>query len=89
MHVQIESLVLPTPNHGRPPVMFRESAVERRGDLIPVAGSRRYSIPGIAHVRNTQQTYRANRPVVERKISHFTHRPWGAVKPDAADTPAS
>ena len=33
--------------------MFRESAVERRGDLIPVAGSRRYSIPGIAHIRNT------------------------------------
>ena len=27
-----------------------------------------------------QQTYRANRPVVERKISHFTHRPWGARK---------
>lgn len=25
-----------------------------------------------------QQAYRANRPVVERKISHFTHRPWGA-----------
>ncbi|MET0756824.1 MAG: transposase, partial [Mycobacterium sp.] len=27
-----------------------------------------------------QQAYRANRPVVERKISHFTHRPWGARK---------
>ena len=27
-----------------------------------------------------QQTYRANRPVVERKISHFTHRPWGGRK---------
>ena len=25
-----------------------------------------------------QQDYRANRPVVERKISHFTRRPWGA-----------
>jgi hypothetical protein len=24
-----------------------------------------------------QQDYRANRPVVERKISHFTRRPWG------------
>lgn len=42
--------------------MFRESAVERRGDLIPVAGSRRYSIPGIAHVRNT-----CTLPVNERK----------------------
>jgi hypothetical protein len=27
-----------------------------------------------------QQAYRANHPVVERKISHFTHRPWGARK---------
>jgi hypothetical protein len=27
-----------------------------------------------------QQDYRANRPVVERKISHFTRRPWGARK---------
>ncbi len=24
-----------------------------------------------------QQDYRTYRPVVERKISHFTHRPWG------------
>ena len=24
--------------------------------------------------------YRAYRPVVERKISHFTHRPWGGRK---------
>ena len=27
-----------------------------------------------------QQDYRANRPVVERKISHFTRRPWGGRK---------
>lgn len=27
-----------------------------------------------------QQDYRAYRPVVERKISHFTHRPWGGRK---------
>jgi len=27
-----------------------------------------------------QQAYRAYRPVVERKISHFTHRPWGGRK---------
>jgi hypothetical protein len=27
-----------------------------------------------------QQDYRANRPVVERKISHFTRRPWGCRK---------
>ena len=28
-----------------------------------------------------QQAYRAYRPVVERKISHFTHRPWGGRTP--------
>ncbi len=27
-----------------------------------------------------QQAYRTHRPVVERKISHFTHRPWGGRK---------
>jgi hypothetical protein len=27
-----------------------------------------------------QQDYRAHRPVVERKISHFTRRPWGGQK---------
>jgi hypothetical protein len=27
-----------------------------------------------------QQDYRAHRPLVERKISHFTRRPWGARK---------
>ncbi|HUO40560.1 MAG TPA: transposase [Mycobacterium sp.] len=27
-----------------------------------------------------QQDYRANRPIVERKISHFTRRPWGGRK---------
>ena len=27
-----------------------------------------------------QQDYRANRPVVERTISHFTRRPWGGRK---------
>lgn len=27
-----------------------------------------------------QADYRTNRPVVERKISHFTRRPWGARK---------
>lgn len=27
-----------------------------------------------------QQDYRANRPVVERNISHFTRRPWGGRK---------
>jgi DDE family transposase/transposase-like protein DUF772 len=27
-----------------------------------------------------QHDYRANRPVVERKISHFTRRPWGGRK---------
>jgi len=27
-----------------------------------------------------QQDYRANRPVVERKIGHFTRRPWGGRK---------
>ena len=27
-----------------------------------------------------QQDYRTHRPVVERKISHFTHRPWGGRK---------
>ena len=27
-----------------------------------------------------QQDYRTYRPVVERKISHFTHRPWGGRK---------
>jgi Transposase DDE domain len=27
-----------------------------------------------------QQAYRTHRPVVERKISHFTRRPWGARK---------
>lgn len=27
-----------------------------------------------------QQDYRANRPVVERKISHFARRPWGGRK---------
>jgi hypothetical protein len=27
-----------------------------------------------------QQDYRAHRPVVERKISHFTRRPWGGRK---------
>ena len=27
-----------------------------------------------------QQDYRQHRPVVERKISHFTRRPWGARK---------
>ena len=27
-----------------------------------------------------QQDYRANRPVVERKLSHFTRRPWGGRK---------
>lgn len=29
------------------------------------------------HDQAWQQTYRATRPVVERKISHFTRRPWG------------
>jgi len=32
------------------------------------------------HDPGWQQDYRANRPVVERKISHFTHRPWGGRK---------
>jgi hypothetical protein len=27
-----------------------------------------------------QQDYRQHRPIVERKISHFTHRPWGGRK---------
>lgn len=27
-----------------------------------------------------QQDYRTNRPIVERKISHFTRRPWGGRK---------
>jgi len=27
-----------------------------------------------------QRAYRTHRPVVERKISHFTHRPWGGRK---------
>jgi hypothetical protein len=27
-----------------------------------------------------QQAYRTYRPVVERKISHFTRRPWGGRK---------
>ena len=27
-----------------------------------------------------QQRYRADRPVVERKISHFTRRAWGGRK---------
>lgn len=27
-----------------------------------------------------QDAYRANRPIVERKISHFTRRPWGGRK---------
>lgn len=27
-----------------------------------------------------QQAYRAHRPIVERKISHFTRRPWGGRK---------
>jgi len=27
-----------------------------------------------------QQDYRRYRPVVERKVSHFTHRPWGGRK---------
>jgi hypothetical protein len=27
-----------------------------------------------------QQAYRANRPIAERKISHFTRRPWGGRK---------
>ena len=27
-----------------------------------------------------QQDYRAHRPVVERKVNHFTRRPWGARK---------
>jgi transposase len=27
-----------------------------------------------------QQDYRAHRPIVERKISHFTRRPWGGRK---------
>ena len=27
-----------------------------------------------------QQDYRTHRPVVERKISHFTRRPWGGRK---------
>ena len=27
-----------------------------------------------------QQAYRTHRPVVERKISHFTRRPWGGRK---------
>ena len=27
-----------------------------------------------------QQDYRTYRPVVERKISHFTRRPWGGRK---------
>jgi Transposase DDE domain len=30
-----------------------------------------------------QQDYRAHRPVVERKISHLTRRPWAALKPAA------
>ncbi|WP_225038103.1 transposase [Mycobacterium canetti] len=39
--------------------------------------------------RGWQQDYRANRPVVERKISHFTRRPGVVEKPAAADTNAS
>jgi len=27
-----------------------------------------------------QQQYRTDRPVVERKVSHFTRRPWGGRK---------
>jgi hypothetical protein len=27
-----------------------------------------------------QQAYRTHRPIVERKISHFTRRPWGGRK---------
>ena len=27
-----------------------------------------------------QHAYRANRPTAERKISHFTRRPWGGRK---------
>ena len=27
-----------------------------------------------------QHAYRANRPIAERKISHFTRRPWGGRK---------
>ena len=36
-----------------------------------------------------QQDYRTYRPVVERKISHFTRRPWAAETLGAADTTAS
>ena len=36
-----------------------------------------------------QQDYRTYRPVVERKISHFTRRPGAAETPAAADTNAS
>ena len=36
-----------------------------------------------------QQDYRAHRPVVERKISHFTRRPWGGRKARCRGKPAS
>jgi hypothetical protein len=36
-----------------------------------------------------QQSYRATRPKVERKIAHFTRQAWADVAPAAEDRPAS
>ena len=41
----------------------------------------RYNTPKpVRKTRDWQQAYRTHRPVVERKISHFTHRRWGGRK---------
>ena len=51
----------------------------RNGRIIAINRHERALQAGRAAQRDPgwQQTYRATRPTVERKIAHFTRRPWG------------
>lgn len=59
-----------------------ECTTSRRGRVISIHPQE----AALQHAKARQQDpdwqldYRANRPIVERKISHFTRRPWGGRK---------
>jgi hypothetical protein len=52
----------------------------RTGDQHPLPRSRLQYAKARQKDPAWQHAYRANRPVVERKISHFTRGPWGGRK---------
>ena len=54
----------------------------RKGRIIAINRHERALQAGKAAQRDPgwQQTYQATRPTVERKIAHFTRRPWGGRK---------